>query len=218
MEKFTVLTAVAAPLPMMNVDTDVIIPARYLKTVTRAGLGKSAFYVLRYDESGAERPEFVLNQERYRGAGILIAGANFGCGSSREHAPWALADMGIRCVIAPSFGDIFHTNSSKNGILCITLPQAEIDVLTGMACSGNTAGGKFTVNLEDMTILAPDGTATPFSVDGAKRHNLLNGLDDIDRTLLKADAIDAFEARQKRQVHWQASTHLVSAHTAGEQP
>jgi 3-isopropylmalate/(R)-2-methylmalate dehydratase small subunit len=202
MEKFKVLKAVAAPLPLVNIDTDMIIPARFLKTIKRTGLGKSAFYAMRYDENGAERPDFVLNKMPYRHAKILIAGANFGCGSSREHAPWSLADFGLRCVIAPSFADIFYGNSFKNGILCITLPQAEIDQLAAKAGSGNTAGGEFTVDLENLAITAPDGAVTPFSLDGTKRNNLLKGLDDIGITLQSVDKITSFEEKQKQAQPW----------------
>jgi 3-isopropylmalate/(R)-2-methylmalate dehydratase small subunit len=194
MEKFTVLHAVAAPLPLMNVDTDTIIPARYLKTIKRKGLGAAAFSALRYDEAGSERPDFVLNQDRYRGAQILIAGANFGCGSSREHAPWSLLDLGIRCVIAPSFADIFHTNCLKNGILCVALPQAQVDALTALVSNGNTAGGAVTVDLEQQQIIAPDGTVMGFAVEPARRSDLLNGLDEIGRTLTHESAITAYEA------------------------
>ena len=202
MEQFKVLKAVAAPMPLVNVDTDMIIPARFLKTIKRTGLGKSAFYAMRYDESGAERPDFVLNKEPYRHSKILIAGANFGCGSSREHAPWSLADFGFRCVIAPSFADIFYGNSFKNGILCITLPQDEIDKLAAKAGSGNTAGGEFTIDLENLTITAPDGVVTTFSLDGTKRNNLLKGLDDIGITLQSAAKIAGFEERQRREQPW----------------
>ena len=202
MDKFQLLKGVAAPLPLVNVDTDMIIPARFLKTIKRTGLGKSAFYAMRYDENGAERPEFVLNQAPYRAAKILIAGANFGCGSSREHAPWSLADFGIRCVIAPSFADIFIGNAFKNGILCIVLPQIDVDKLAAQAGSGNTAGGVFTVDLENQTITAPDGHAVPFSVDGTKRNNLLKGLDDIGITLQSVDKIKAFEDKQRREQPW----------------
>jgi 3-isopropylmalate/(R)-2-methylmalate dehydratase small subunit len=202
MEKFKVLKAVAVSLPLVNVDTDMIIPARFLKTIKRTGLGKSAFYAMRYDESGAERPDFVLNQEPYRQAKILIAGDNFGCGSSREHAPWSLADFGLRCIIAPSFADIFYGNSFKNGILCITLPQADVDKLAAKASSGNTAAGAFTVDLEDLTITAPDGSVTSFSLDGTKRTNLLEGLDDIDLTLQKFDKIASFEEKQRGEQPW----------------
>ena len=205
MEKFKTLKAVAAPLPSVNVDTDMIIPARFLKTIKRTGLGKSAFYAMRYDESGAERPDFVLNKAPYRNAKILIAGANFGCGSSREHAPWSLADFGLRCIIAPSFADIFYGNSFKNGILCITLPQDEVDKLSAKAAEGNTAGGEFTVDLESQTITAPDGSVTSFSLDGTKRNNLLKGLDDIGLTLQSADKITAFEAKQNRAQPWLAA-------------
>ena len=202
MEQFKVLKAVAAPLPLVNVDTDMIIPARFLKTIKRTGLAKSAFYAMRYDESGAERPDFVLNKEPYRHSKILIAGANFGCGSSREHAPWSLADFGFRCVIAPSFADIFYGNSFKNGILCITLPQDDIDKLAAKAGSGNTAGGEFTVDLENLTITAPDGAITTFTLDGTKRNSLLKGLDDIGITLQSATKIYSFEERQRREQPW----------------
>jgi len=202
MEKFKVLKAVAASLPLVNVDTDMIIPARFLKTIKRTGLGKSAFYAMRYDESGAERPDFVLNNEPYRHAKILIAGDNFGCGSSREHAPWSLADFGLRCIIAPSFADIFYGNSFKNGILCITLPQADVDKLAAKASSGNTAGGEFTVDLESLTITAPDGGMVSFTLDGTKRTNLLQGLDDIGLTLQKVDKIASFEEKQRREQPW----------------
>jgi 3-isopropylmalate/(R)-2-methylmalate dehydratase small subunit len=202
MEKFTKLKAVAAPLPLVNVDTDMIIPARFLKTIKRTGLGKSAFYAMRYDETGAERPDFVLNKEPYRHAKILIAGDNFGCGSSREHAPWSLADFGFRCVIAPSFADIFHGNCFKNGILCITLPQSDIDALSAKAGTGNTAGGEFTVDLETETITAPDGSVTKFSLDGTRRNNLMKGLDDIGLTLQHTGEITSFEEKQKREQPW----------------
>lgn len=204
MEKFKVLKAVAAPLTLVNVDTDMIIPARFLKTIKRTGLGKSLFYAMRYDEAGHERPDFVLNKEPYRRSRILIAGDNFGCGSSREHAPWSLADFGIRCVIAPSFADIFHGNAFKNGILCIQLPQAEVDKLAAKAGSGNTAGGEFTIDLESQTITAPDGAAVSFNVDGTRRKNLLNGLDDIGITLESAAKISAFEEQQRRAQPWLA--------------
>jgi 3-isopropylmalate/(R)-2-methylmalate dehydratase small subunit len=199
MEKFTKLQAVAAPMPLMNINTDIIIPARFLKTIKRTGLGKAAFYAVRYDDSGAERADFVLNQPRYRAAKILITGANFGCGSSREHAPWALADFGIRCVIAPSFADIFQNNCFKNGILCITLPQEKVDALAAQASAG---AGEFTVDLETMVITAPDGTATAFNIDPTLRKNLLEGLDDIGLTLRHADRISAFENRRRMEQPW----------------
>jgi 3-isopropylmalate/(R)-2-methylmalate dehydratase small subunit len=202
MKQFTVLTGVAAPLPLMNVDTDAIIPARYLKTVERTGLGKAAFHALRYDDSGAENPDFILNRAPYRDTRILITGANFGCGSSREHAPWSLLDFGITCVIAPSFADIFHNNCFKNGILCIALPTVEVDVLMAKAGSGNTAGGNFTVDLERQAITAPDGAVTTFSIDPARRQGLLEGLDEIGTTLQHPARIAAFEARQKTAQPW----------------
>lgn len=202
MEKFTVLKGIAAPLPMVNVDTDMIMPKQFLKTIKRTGLGKAVMFDMRYDDAGAEKPGFVLNQEPYRNAKILIAGANFGCGSSREHAPWGLLDFGFRCVIAPSFADIFYNNCFKNGILCITLPQAAIDKLTAQAQAGNTKGGDFTVDLNTKTITAPDGSVTSFDIDDTRRHNLLNGLDDIGLTLQQLDKIKAFEAKQKAEQPW----------------
>ncbi len=204
MEKFTKLKAVAASLPQVNVDTDMIIPARFLKTIKRTGLGKSLFYAMRFDEQGVERPDFVLNQDRYRNAKILITGANFGCGSSREHAPWSLADYGIRCIIGSSFADIFYNNTFKNGILCITLPQDEVDKLAAKAAAGNTAGGEFSIDLESQTITAPDGAVTPFSLDGQRRNNLLKGLDDIGITLESAQDIVSFENKQHRDQPWLA--------------
>ena len=202
MEKFNTLRGVAAPLPMVNVDTDMIMPKQFLKTIKRTGLGKAAFFDMRYDDSGAERPEFVLNKEQYRNAKILIAGANFGCGSSREHAPWGLLDMGLSCVIASSFADIFYNNCFKNGILCVTLPQAEVDVLMAKASKGNTAGAEFIVDLETKTITAPDGAVTNFDLDATRRHNMLNGLDDIGLTLQHLDKIVSFEAKQKAEQPW----------------
>lgn len=208
MEKFLTLTAVAVPLPMINVDTDIIIPARALKTVTRDGLGEMAFHALRFDGDGNLREDCVLNQARYRNAGVLIAGANFGCGSSREHAAWALADMGIRCVIAPSFADIFASNCVKNGILCVTLPQAAVDALVQLAGEGNTAGGDFTVDLVQQQIRTPDGGVVAFAIDPAKRETLLAGLDDIGVTLQRVAEIDAFERRRAGQEPWRASAYL----------
>ncbi len=202
MEKFTVLKAVAAPLPLVNVDTDMIIPASFLKTIKRTGLGKGLFKTMRYDDSGAEKPDFILNKAPFRHAKILIAGANFGCGSSREHAPWALIDFGIRCVIAPSFADIFYGNSFKNGILCIVLPQDVIDALAAKAESGNTAGGEFTIDLEHESITAPDGSVVKFGLDATKRNHLLNGLDDIGLTLRHVGNIKSFEEKQRREQPW----------------
>jgi 3-isopropylmalate/(R)-2-methylmalate dehydratase small subunit len=194
MEKFTVLNATAAPLNLANVDTDKIIPARFLKTIKRSGLGVHLFSNLRYENDGAERPDFVLNQPKYRNAEILIAGDNFGCGSSREHAPWALLDFGIKCVIAPSFADIFHGNCFKNGILPIVLPQGICEQLMSDAAMG--ANAKITIDLENQHVIRPDGTKIPFEVDAFRKHCLLNGLDDIGLTLEHAPAIAAYESAQ----------------------
>jgi 3-isopropylmalate/(R)-2-methylmalate dehydratase small subunit len=202
MEKFTVLKGIAAPLPMVNIDTDMIMPKQFLKTIKRTGLGSAVMYDMRYDDKGAEKPDFVLNQEPYRRAKILIAGANFGCGSSREHAPWGLLDFGFRCVIASSFADIFYNNCFKNGILCITLPQVEVDKLLAQAQAGNTKSGDFTVDLAALNITAPDGTNVKFTIDETRRHNLLNGLDDIGLTLQHVDKIKTFEAKQKAEQPW----------------
>ena len=197
MDKFTVLTGVAAPMPMVNVDTDMIMPKQFLKTIKRTGLGKAAFFDMRYDESENERPDFILNQKPYRNAKILIAGKNFGCGSSREHAPWGMLDFGFRCVIAPSFADIFYNNCFKNGILCITLPENQVEALSQKA-----DGAEFTVDLDQMEITAPDGAVTSFELDTTRRHNLLNGLDDIALTLQHLDKIKAFEAKQQAKQPW----------------
>jgi 3-isopropylmalate/(R)-2-methylmalate dehydratase small subunit len=200
MKPFTTLTGVAAPLPMANVDTDKIIPARFLKTIQRTGLGKNLFWNLRYKEDGSENPDFVLNQEPYRRAEILIALDNFGCGSSREHAPWALLDFGIRCVIAPDFADIFHNNSFKNGILPIALPRAVCEQLMEDAKLG--ANARLTVDLEREVVVRPNGEEIPFKIDAFRRHCLLNGLDDVGQTLQHAPAIDGFEARQRAAQPW----------------
>jgi 3-isopropylmalate/(R)-2-methylmalate dehydratase small subunit len=194
MQPFTTLTAVAAPLPLANVDTDKIIPARFLKTIKRSGLGVHLFDTLRYDETGAERPDFILNQAPYRAAKILIAHENFGCGSSREHAPWALLDFGIRCVIAPDFADIFYNNCFKNGILPIRLPREICDQLMADATMGGNA--RITVDLQSQHVIRPDGTRIAFEIDAHRRHLLLEGLDEIGQTLARGGAIDAFEARQ----------------------
>ena len=194
MEKFNTLTSVAAPLPLINVDTDMIIPARFLKTIKRTGLGADLFSTLRFNQDGTEREGFVLNKPAFRNSEILIAGKNFGCGSSREHAPWALLDFGIKCVIAPSFADIFYNNSSKNGILLIKLPQEQIDKLTEDAELG--ANATMTINLEAQEITGPDGDVIKFEVDSFKKYCLMNGLDDIGLTMAKSDKIAAFEARQ----------------------
>ncbi len=194
MDKFTSLTGTAAPLHLSNVDTDKIIPARFLKTIKRSGLGVHLFASLRYTDDGAENPDFVLNQPKYRRAEILIAGENFGCGSSREHAPWALLDFGIRCVIAPSFADIFFNNCFKNGILPIPLPEAICADLMSDAELGPNA--RLTIDLDAQTITRPDGSTIPFTVDPFRKHCLLNGLDDIGLTLEHAAAIDAYEAKR----------------------
>jgi 3-isopropylmalate/(R)-2-methylmalate dehydratase small subunit len=183
MQKFSTLTAVAAPLPMRNVDTDMIIPKQFLKTIKRTGLGKSLFFELRYDNQGKELPDFVLNKPAYRGAEILITGENFGCGSSREHAPWALLDYGFRCIIAPDFADIFFNNCFQNGILAIKLPQKDVDKLLDDASRGSNA--KLTVDLVTQEIHGPDGGVIKFDVDPFRKHCLLNGLDNIGLTLEK---------------------------------
>jgi 3-isopropylmalate/(R)-2-methylmalate dehydratase small subunit len=200
MEKFTKLTGIAAPLPMINVDTDKIIPARWLKTIKRTGLGSALFEALRYKKDGSEDPGFVLNKPAYRKAQILVTGTNFGCGSSREHAVWALLDFGIRCVIAPDFADIFHNNAPKNGILCIKLAQAAVDELMKDAEKG--ANARLTVDLEAETITRPNGEKVPFKIDPFVRQCLLNGLDDIGLTLAKAPAIASFEESQKAETPW----------------
>jgi 3-isopropylmalate/(R)-2-methylmalate dehydratase small subunit len=201
MDPFTTLTAIAAPMPVANVDTDKIIPARFLKTIKRTGLGVHLFDTLRYDAEGQERPDFVLNQEPYRRAEILIAHENFGCGSSREHAPWALLDFGIRCVIAPDFADIFHTNTFKNGILPIRLPRAVCDQLMADARLGENA--RLTIDLERQVVVRPNGEEVRFEIDPFRKHLLLNGLDDIGQTLQHAPAIDGYEARQRQEKSWQ---------------
>ncbi len=200
MRAFTVLTGVAAPLPMANVDTDKIIPARFLKTIKRSGLGVHLFDTLRYDESGAERTDFVLNQPAYRGAEILIAHENFGCGSSREHAPWALLDFGIRCVIAPDFADIFHGNCFKNGVLPIALPRAVCDALMEDARMGGNA--RITVDLARQVLVRPNGEEIAFSVDPLRRHMLLEGLDEIGQTMQRGPAIERFEAARQAAQPW----------------
>jgi 3-isopropylmalate/(R)-2-methylmalate dehydratase small subunit len=200
MQPFTTLTAVAAPLPLANVDTDKIIPARFLKTIKRTGLGAHLFDALRFDAAGAERPDFVLNQPPYRTAEILIAHDNFGCGSSREHAPWALLDFGIRCVIAPSFGDIFYNNTFKNGILPIKLPREVCDLLMADARMGGNA--RLTIDLRRQCVIRPNGDTIAFAIDPFRRHLLLNGLDDIGQTLQHETAITAFEAKARADCPW----------------
>jgi 3-isopropylmalate/(R)-2-methylmalate dehydratase small subunit len=200
MQPFTTLTAIAAPLPLANVDTDKIIPAQFLKTIKRTGLGVHLFNALRYDAAGAERPDFVLNQPPCRNAEILIAHENFGCGSSREHAPWALLDFGIRCVIAPSFGDIFYNNTFKNGILPIKLPREICDLLIADAQMGGNA--RLTVDLQRQCVIRPNGEEIAFTVDPFRRHLLLNGLDDIGQTLQHESAISAYEATARADRPW----------------
>ena len=185
---------------MRNVDTDMIIPKQFLKTIKRTGLGKSLFFEMRFDQDGKELPEFVLNKQAYRKAEILVAGENFGCGSSREHAPWALLDFGIRCVIAPDFADIFYNNCFKNGILPIRLPQAEVDKLMDDASRG--ANATLSIDLETQEIRGPDGGMIPFEIDAFRKHCLMNGLDDIALTLQKADAISAYETKAGMTREW----------------
>jgi 3-isopropylmalate/(R)-2-methylmalate dehydratase small subunit len=191
MQKFTTLTGIAAPMPLVNIDTDMIIPKQFLKTIQRSGLGKNLFDEMRYTQDGQEIPDFVLNQPAYRSTEILIAGDNFGCGSSREHAPWALLDFGIRCVISTSFADIFYNNCFKNGILPIVMPQDVVDVLMADAKKG--ANARVTIDLPSQTVTTSDGQSFPFEVDQHRKHCLLNGLDDIGLTLEKAAAIDSYE-------------------------
>ncbi len=200
MQKFTTLTGIAAPLPMINIDTDMIIPKQFLKTIARTGLGRALFDEMRHTPDGKEKPDFVLNQPAYRKAKILVAGANFGCGSSREHAPWALLDFGISCVIAPSFADIFHNNCFKNGILPITLPQEICNQLMDDARKGSNA--TLTIDLAKQEITRPDGGKVRFEIEPFRKHCLLNGLDDIGLTMKKSRDIDAFEAKQRTQQPW----------------
>jgi 3-isopropylmalate/(R)-2-methylmalate dehydratase small subunit len=200
MDKFTTLDGIAAPLPMINVDTDKIIPKQFLKTIKRTGLGKALFDEMRYKNDGSENPDFILNKPAYRQAKVLVAGENFGCGSSREHAPWALLDFGIRCVIASSFADIFYNNCFKNGILPIKLPQEVVDELMDDARKG--ANARLSIDLEKQTITRPDGGVVKFEIDGFRKHCLLNGLDDVGLTLQKAPAIGSFEEKNKLSQPW----------------
>ncbi|HTK33731.1 MAG TPA: 3-isopropylmalate dehydratase small subunit [Caulobacteraceae bacterium] len=202
MEPFDRLEGRAAPLPLANIDTDQIIPAQFLKTVERKGLGKGLFYGLRFDGEGRPRPEFVLNQPAYKGASLLITGDNFGCGSSREHAPWALMDFGVRCVIAPSFADIFFGNAVNNGLLLIVMPEAEVEALSAEARGGNHV---FSVDLEAQTVTAPSGTVFRFEIDPDRKHKLLNGLDPIGESLQHVGEIDAYEAARRLQQPWAAA-------------
>ncbi len=200
MQPFTTLTGVAAPLEIVNVDTDMIIPKQYLKTIKRTGLGKGLFSEKRYRDDGSENPDFVLNKPAYRNAQILVAGDNFGCGSSREHAPWALLDFGIRCVISTSFADIFYNNCFKNGILPITVSPAELDKLMDDARRG--ANATLTVDLESQTIKGPDGGSISFQIDPFRKHCLMNGLDDIGLTMEKAPSIGTYESKAAETRPW----------------
>jgi len=200
MEKFTTLTGVAAPMNMINVDTDMIIPKQFLKTIKRTGLGKNLFAEMRFNEDGSEKPDFVLNQSAYRNAQILVAADNFGCGSSREHAPWALLDFGIRCVISTSFADIFYNNCFKNGILPITVSKEDLDKLMDDAERG--ANATLTVDLETQTIKGPDGGEVTFELDDFKKECLLNGLDDVGLTLRKEKSIDDYEQKLNAERPW----------------
>ncbi|MCT4578002.1 3-isopropylmalate dehydratase small subunit [Donghicola sp.] len=200
MDKFEKLSGIAAPMPLINIDTDMIIPKQFLKTIKRSGLGVNLFDEMRYDDNGNEIPDFVLNKPAYREAEIIIAGDNFGCGSSREHAPWAIKDFGIKCVIAPSFADIFFNNCFKNGILPIVLPQEQVDVLMKDAEKG--ANARMEVDLEAQTITTSDGETFAFEVDAFRKHCLLNGLDDIGLTLEKKAAIDSYESAAAQARPW----------------
>jgi len=200
MDKFTKITGVAAPMPLINIDTDMIIPKLFLKTIKRSGLGVNLFDEMRYDDEGNEKPDFVLNKPAYRNTEILVAGDNFGCGSSREHAPWAIKDFGIRCVISTSFADIFFNNCFKNGILPIVMPQEVVDVLMADAEKGENA--RMSVDLEAQTVTTSDGEIFAFEVDSFKKHCLLEGLDDIGQTLNKVAAIDSYEARTATERPW----------------
>jgi 3-isopropylmalate/(R)-2-methylmalate dehydratase small subunit len=200
MEKFTVLEGVAAPLKMINVDTDKIIPKQYLKTIKRTGLGKGLFAELRYNVDGTENPDFVLNKPAYRNAKILVSGDNFGCGSSREHAPWALLDFGIRCVISTSFADIFYNNCFKNGVLPVKVKTQDLEKLFDDAERG--ANATLTIDLQKQEIRGPDGGVITFDIDPFRKHCLLNGLDDIGLTMVKADKIEGYEQRAKAARPW----------------
>ena len=200
MDKFETLTGIAAPMPLINVDTDMIIPKQFLKTIKRSGLGVNLFDEMRYDDDRNEIASFVLNKPQYREAEILVAGDNFGCGSSREHAPWAIKDFGIRCVIAPSYADIFYNNCFKNGILPIVLPQEQIDVLMQVAEKG--ANARMSIDLETQTVTTSDGEVFNFEVDSFKKHCLMNGLDDIGLTMEKVSSVEAFEAKAAAERPW----------------
>ncbi|MEP3847035.1 MAG: 3-isopropylmalate dehydratase small subunit [Paracoccaceae bacterium] len=200
MDKFETLTGIAAPMPLVNIDTDMIIPKQFLKTIKRSGLGANLFDEMRFDRQGNEIPDFVLNKDAYRQAEIIVAGDNFGCGSSREHAPWAIKDFGIRSVISTSFADIFYNNCFKNGILPIVLPKEAVDELMKDAEKG--ANARITVDLEAQTVTSSDGTVFSFEVDAFKKHCLLQGLDDIGLTMEKVNSIDTFEAQTAQARPW----------------
>jgi 3-isopropylmalate/(R)-2-methylmalate dehydratase small subunit len=200
MEKYQKLQGIAAPMPLVNIDTDMIIPKVFLKSIQRTGFGVNLFDEMRYNRDGTEIPDFVLNKPQYRDAEILIAGDNFGCGSSREHAPWAIADFGIKCIVSTSFADIFFNNCFKNGILPVVLPQEQVDIL--MADAEKGANARMTVDLEAQEITTSDGEVIPFEVDAFKKHCLLNGLDDIGLTMEKADSIKTFEAEMSAARPW----------------
>jgi 3-isopropylmalate/(R)-2-methylmalate dehydratase small subunit len=200
MEKFTTLTGIAAPLPIINCDTDKVIPKQHLKTIARTGLGKVLFDELRYNADGSEKPDFVLNQPAYRHAKILVAGENFGCGSSREHAPWALLDFGIRCVISTSFGDIFYNNCFKNGVLPIRVSPEDLEKLFDDADRG--ANATISIDLERQEIRGPDGGVVKFEIDAFRKHCMLNGLDDVGLTMVKQDKISGYEEKVKAARPW----------------
>tara|TARA_B100002051_G_C16714139_1_gene628364 strand:+ start:1397 stop:1996 length:600 start_codon:yes stop_codon:yes gene_type:complete len=198
MDKFTEITEVAAPMPLPNIDTDMIFPGRFLKTVERTGLGKIAFYRMRYNDDGTENKDFILNKDEYRKSRIIIAGDNFGCGSSREHAPWALLDFGIRCIISTSFADIFFNNAFKNGILCIPMKEQEVTILMADAVNKN----KLKIDLVKKNIVREDNSTVPFEIDQHRRHNLLNGLDEIGITLESEEEISKFETKLSLEKPW----------------
>ena len=200
MEKFEKLSGVAAPMPLVNIDTDMIIPKVFLKTIKRSGLGVNLFDEMRYDREGNEKPDFVLNKPQYRDAKILVAGDNFGCGSSREHAPWAIADFGIKCVISTSFADIFYNNCFKNGILPVILPQQQVDILMSEAEKG--ANAVIEVDLESQNIVTSEGEVFTFEIDPFKKHCLINGLDDIGLTMEKEDYITSYESKASHLFPW----------------
>ena len=200
MQKFDKLTGVAAPMNFLNIDTDMIIPKQFLKTIKRSGLGANLFHEMRFEDDGSDKPDFVLNKEPYRSSEILVAGDNFGCGSSREHAPWALLDFGIRCVISTSFADIFFNNCFKNGILPIVVSADDRDAL--MADASDTENPELSVDLVNQKIRRPNGPTVSFEIDPFRKKCLLEGLDDIGLTLAKADDIDSYEAKREKDQPW----------------